>query len=82
MTSTAICPDGRMLLTGSSDQTARLWDMKSCLPAGKMMWHDLSVNAVQFGPTGDWVVPGSGEFDWSSPAQFDRDKERVRETAD
>lgn len=71
VTSVAMCLDGMTLLTGSSDHTARLWNAKTCLPAGNMMWHKSSVNAVSFSPDGEWILTASGTHDWSNSAPLD-----------
>jgi uncharacterized coiled-coil protein SlyX len=56
----AFSPDGRTVLTGSSDQTARLWDAATGKPIGEPLRHDGSVSAVAFSPDGRTVLTGSG----------------------
>jgi WD40 repeat protein len=58
----AISPDGRWLVTGSQDKTARLWDMKSDDPtatARVLSGHKAWVNALTISPDGRWLVTGS-----------------------
>ena len=60
----AFSPDGKTVLTGSDDNTARLWDAASGEPLGKTMQHRHSVVAVAFSPNGKTVLTGSG--DWTA----------------
>jgi len=67
--SVAFSPDGSKLATGSSDSTARIWDVATGKELGKFV-HDSSVEFVALSPDGrklaTWVAstPGSsiGEF--------------------
>ena len=52
--------DGKILLTGSSDKTARLWDVATGQPVGKPMEHQESVTFVAFSPDGKTILTGSG----------------------
>jgi|GEM_PF-1904142 len=58
----AFSPDGKRILTGSSDGTARLWDAKSELPVGQTLPHEAPVKAVAFSPNGKRVATISGYF--------------------
>jgi WD40 repeat protein len=49
-------PDGRLVLTGSGDRTARLWDAATGKPIGMPLTHDVGVVAVAFSVTGDAVL--------------------------
>jgi hypothetical protein len=55
-------PDSRWLVTGSWDNTARLWDLKVADPAAQpivLKGHEEGVSAVAFSPDNRWVVTGS-----------------------
>ena len=56
VTAVAFSPDGGMLLTGSEDGTARLWDAASGKPIGKPLQHQGSVTTVAFSPDGDFIT--------------------------
>jgi WD40 repeat protein/serine/threonine protein kinase/Flp pilus assembly protein TadD len=57
--SVAFSPDGKTVLTGSSDKTARLWDAATGRPLGQAMEHSSLVWAVGFSPNGRTVLTGS-----------------------
>jgi WD40 repeat protein len=57
---TAFSPDGRKLLTGSNDKTARLWDAATGRPIGEPMQHQHWVTAVAFSPDGKAVLTAGG----------------------
>ena len=55
----AFSPDGKTVLTGSDDKTARLWDAATGKPIGPPLQHQRRVNAVAFSPDGKTVLTGS-----------------------
>ena len=57
----AFSPDGQTALTGSWDNTARLWDVKTGQPRGPALKHEETVNAVAFSPDGQTALTGSGD---------------------
>ncbi|MGH8572944.1 MAG: WD40 repeat domain-containing protein, partial [Gammaproteobacteria bacterium] len=52
-------PEGDRVLTGSQDNTARLWDARSGKPLGEPLRHGNWVMAVAFSPKGNRVLTGS-----------------------
>ena len=66
----ALSPDGRWLVTGSRDATARLWDVSALLDTGStardpaaasivLAGHDGPIWDVAFSSDGQWLVTGS-----------------------
>jgi WD40 repeat protein len=68
--SAAFSPDARMLVTGSTDRSMRVWSIPECKPIAPAVAHPASVYAVGFGPNGllasgqdggevrIWALPG------------------------
>jgi WD40 repeat protein len=56
--SVAFSPDGKTILTGSSDHTARLWDAATGRPIGPPLDHRDWVHAVAFSPDGKTILTG------------------------
>lgn len=56
----AFSPDGRFLLTGSVDRTARLWDAEKGTPFAVLDGHSNGVTSVAFSPDGSRVATASG----------------------
>jgi hypothetical protein len=58
VTSVAFSPDGRLVVTGSRDNSARLWDMASGHEVLRLP-HESAVNSVAFHPAGTYLATGS-----------------------
>jgi WD40 repeat protein/transcriptional regulator with XRE-family HTH domain len=57
----AFSPDGKQVLTGSLDKTARLWDAATGALIRTFAGHTRGVRAVAFSPDGKYVLTGSGD---------------------
>jgi WD40 repeat protein len=62
VSSVAFSPDGKRVVTGSFDHTARVWDLSGATPTAKLLEGDGGrVWSVAFGPDGKRVVTGSDD---------------------
>jgi WD40 repeat protein len=59
--SVAFSPDGKYILTGSQDGTARLWDVQKGEEVRRFIVHKGGVSAVAFSPDGKLVVTGGND---------------------
>ncbi len=60
--SVAFSPDGRRIVSGSADQTLRLWDAASGEPIGSpLQGHTNTVRSIAFSPDGQRIVSGSDD---------------------
>ena len=57
----AYSPDGKTVLTGCTDQTARLWDAATGRPIGPPLTHQGVVYVVAYSPDGRTVLTGSAD---------------------
>ena len=75
--SVAFSPDGKQVVSGSDDETVRLWDAMTGSALQTLKGHSSSVRSVAFSPDGkgeealfvsnDWVVEGKGKILWLPP---------------
>ena len=61
VTGVAFSRDGKTILTGSADRTARFWDASTGKPIGPTLTHEDVVSAVAFSPSGKTVITGSAD---------------------
>lgn len=78
VTSVAFSRDGQQIVTGSGDQTARVWDARTGQSLRELQGHTNSVSSVAFSPDGQQIVTGSTDktarvwdlhtenYDWST----------------
>jgi WD40 repeat protein len=66
VTSVAFSPDGTRILTGSSDKTARLWDVATGKTVATLDGHTSGVSLVAFSPDGARILTGS----WDKTARL------------
>ena len=59
--SVAFSPDGRFIVSGSEDQTIKLWDAADGTLLKTFKGHENSVSSVAFSPDGRLVISGSGD---------------------
>src|SRR6516165_7674839 len=59
-------PDGKRVLTGSNDNTARLWDTAAGEAVATLKGHTAFVRAVALSPDGKRVLTGS----WDNTARL------------
>ncbi|MFC1601037.1 DVUA0089 family protein [Candidatus Sumerlaeota bacterium] len=65
----AFSPDGSRILTGGTDQTARLWDVDTGMEVRVFRGHLENVNSVAFSADGSRIVTGCGTISWSGKYQ-------------
>ncbi|KAG6905832.1 hypothetical protein DXG01_000480 [Tephrocybe rancida] len=71
VTSAAISPNSRYIVSGSYDSTVRLWDITTYSQSGDSWKHDSPVTNVSFSPDGSHVLSVSmdGYFLWDVPTR-------------
>jgi WD40 repeat protein/serine/threonine protein kinase/tetratricopeptide (TPR) repeat protein len=59
LTTAAFSPDGRKVVSGGKDRSARLWDPSTGQPIGSPLMHQNIVSSVAFSPDGQKVLTAS-----------------------
>jgi WD40 repeat protein len=77
VSSVAFSPDGKQVVSGSDDETVRLWDAATGAPLQTLEGHSSSVSSVAFSPDGKllpilqvsthWVVEDDTNILWLPP---------------
>ena len=62
ITSVAFSPDGRYALSGSWDNTLKLWEVSTGREVRSFSGHSSWVNSVAFSPDGRYALSGSGDM--------------------
>ena len=59
VTSVAVSPDGRRIVSGSDDKTVAVWDLDAGTLIGMLTGHQYAVNSVAVSPDGWRIASGS-----------------------
>ncbi len=74
VTSIAFSPDGKHIVSGSTDKTLRIWDAATGQPIGDpLTGHTDTVGGVAFTPDGRRIISASGDKTlrlWPGPAAW------------
>jgi WD40 repeat protein len=57
----AVTPDGRYIVSGSEDETVRVWERDTGKEVQKLTGHHDWVNSVAVTPDGRYIVSGSAD---------------------
>jgi len=57
----AVTPDGRYIVSGSWDQTVRVWERDTGKEVQKLTGHQSGVDSVAVTPDGRYIVSGSSD---------------------
>jgi WD40 repeat protein len=61
VSSVAFSPDGKLALSGSKDNTLKLWDVQTGKEIRTFNGHDREVESVAFSPDGKFILSGGGD---------------------
>ncbi len=75
VTCMALSPDDRLILTGSSDHTARLWEAHSGVLIGQPLQHQGQISQVAFSPKGQ--IAATASYDKTAAVWDIRDGKRI-----
>lgn len=66
VTSVAISPNGKQVVSGGTDRTVKLWDIVTGQLLHTFTGHTASINSVAFSPNGKWIVSAGfdGYLNW------------------
>jgi WD40 repeat protein len=70
----AISPDGKMLVSGSEDNTIKLWNLDTGECLATLEGHEAGVRSVAISPDGQLLVSGSADYTiklWQLPDRVD-----------
>src|SRR5262249_24214666 len=76
----AFSPDGKAVLTGAHDRTARLWDATTGRPLGPPFRHDGNIFSVAFSPDGRSCATAADDGTarlWKVPVPMEGEVERI-----
>jgi WD40 repeat protein len=59
--SVAFSPDGKYILSGSSDKTVKLWDVSKGIAVGTGKLHSHVVRSVAYSPDGEYILSGGDD---------------------
>ena len=79
VTSVAWSPNGKQLLTGSEDKTAKIWDAESTKLLLTLSGHNGGVTSVAWSPDGNWLATASDDRTvriWNSAGDLQRTLEQ------
>jgi WD40 repeat protein len=62
VTSVAYSPDGKSIVSGSTDHKARVWDVTTSRMVFKLQGHTNSIRSVAFSPSGKYIASSSDDM--------------------